>query len=271
MLEKLEKKDYQVKLSKAKAEEGKLVGVFLEGFIEKFYCDEGDFYILKQDYQDYENGKVQFERSWLRNNSLGGVEYLNEGWVKNIEGGVCEYGNKEEDNREEDNKKEENNKEEKNKIDIQEEKIKKYEDLLRRNQAEFENYKKRTLKNWEDFRLRSSQALVEKLLPIMDNLEKAKEVGEYMGLKDGTLLIEKQMRKVLSEEKVEKIKSEGEDFNPSEHEAVQIEETGKDYKVDTVIKEWQSGYRLGGKVIRTAKVVVAKGGGILSDVREEED
>ncbi len=143
-----------------------------------------------------------------------------------------------------------------------EKKVSEYEDLLRRRQAEFENYKKRTIKERDDFQKTANQRIIQELLPIVDNFEKAidssKEQGKKETLFDGIVLIEKQLKKLLENYNVKEIMSVGREFDPNYHEALQIDESAKGYKVDTVISEWQKGYLLGNKVIRHSRVVVAK-------------
>ena len=147
-------------------------------------------------------------------------------------------------------------------------KISDYEDLLKRKQAEFENYRKRTLREKDDFQKSANQKFLEELLPIVDNFEKAiassSDNSDKTTIMDGLLLIEKQLKKLLETHGVEVIQSVGEEFDPNLHEAIQMEEGKDEYVSDTVIKEWQKGYLLNEKVIRHSKVVVAKGTGQAS-------
>ncbi len=142
-------------------------------------------------------------------------------------------------------------------------KILEYEDLLKRRQAEFDNYRKRTLREKEEFQKSANQKIIEELLTIVDNFEKAidssNEDAKSSTLYDGIILIEKQIKKLLENHGVQAIESLGQEFDPNLHEALQIDESITKYKVDTVINEWQKGYTLNTKVIRHAKVVVAKG------------
>ncbi len=148
-------------------------------------------------------------------------------------------------------------------------KIADYEDVIRRRQAEFENYKKRTAREKEDFQITANQKIIVDLLPIVDNLEKALESFEEKhdvdALKDGIILIEKQFKKNLQNHGLQTIESLEQEFDPNLHEALQIDESNKNYKHDTVITEWQKGYMLNDKVIRHSKVVVAKGNSNYQD------
>ncbi len=153
--------------------------------------------------------------------------------------------------------------EQENQLKTYNDKILEYEDLLRRRQAEFDNYRKRTLREKEDFQKSANQKIIEELLTIVDNFEKAidssNEDAKSSTLYDGIILIEKQIKKLLENHGVQAIESLGQEFDPNLHEALQIDESDTKYKVDTVINEWQKGYTLNTKVIRHAKVVVAKG------------
>ena len=145
-------------------------------------------------------------------------------------------------------------------------KLTEYDNILKRKQAEFENYRKRTIKERDEFQVTANSKLIENLLPILDNFEKAIESAntdqsDVSVLHDGILLIEKQMKKLLENYQVEAIDSVGKEFDPNYHEAIQIDESNTDHEHDTVITEWQKGYLLGSKVLRHSKVVVAKGRG----------
>jgi molecular chaperone GrpE len=139
---------------------------------------------------------------------------------------------------------------------------KELEDLLKRKMADYENYKRRKESELKDKEIFGNQKLVEDVLPIVDNFEKAIESAEtnsdFDALFDGIKLIEKQFKQVLSKYKVEPIKSVGKEFDPNLHDALMIDENGE-HEVDTVIKEWQKGYMMAERIIRHAQVVVGKG------------
>ena len=140
-------------------------------------------------------------------------------------------------------------------------KLEEYEDLLKRKMADFENFKRRVKIELEEKETYANQKLVEDILPIVDNFEKAIEAAEnnsdFNALFDGIKLIEKQFKQVLTKYSVAPIDSVGTEFDPNLHDALMIDESGN-YDFDTVIKEWQKGYRMGEKVIRHAQVVVGK-------------
>ncbi len=162
-----------------------------------------------------------------------------------------------------------------NQIKTSDDKILEYEDLLKRRQAEFDNYRKRTLREKEEFQKSANQKIIEELLAIVDNFEKAidssHEDAKSSTLYDGIILIEKQIKKLLENHGVQPIESVGQEFDPNIHEALQIDESNTDHPVDTVINEWQKGYTLNAKVIRHAKVVVAKGQTTAQDAQHSNE
>ena len=125
-----------------------------------------------------------------------------------------------------------------------------YLDALRRLQAEFENYKKRMLRQQTDTLERASQALVEKLLPVLDAVDLARSHGTSEDLEQvaGALL------DVLAKEGLERIDPVGQPFDPNEQEAVQHEPgDGEDPVVATLFR---AGWRWKGRVLRPAAVGV---------------
>ena len=128
-----------------------------------------------------------------------------------------------------------------------------YLDDLRRLQADFENYRKRMLREQTALAQRASARLVEKLLPILDNLEAAVSHGEGG---PGVDLVLKELKKTLADEGLSEIEADRAPFDPMLHEAFEAVE---DETVDapTCIRVLRRGYRLKDKVIRPAMVVVA--------------
>ena len=134
-------------------------------------------------------------------------------------------------------------------------------DRMLRVSAEFENYKKRSARDMEDFRKYANQALVKDLLPILDNLELAiKSASEEDkaggGLLEGIELTRKEILRVLEKHAVKQIDALGVPFDPSFHEAVMREETD-DQPENTVTTELQKGYLMHDRLIRPAMVAVA--------------
>jgi molecular chaperone GrpE len=120
--------------------------------------------------------------------------------------------------------------------------------------AEFDNARKRQEREMERVMRNASERLVNDLLPILDNLERALEVeGDVRGGVQATL---GQFAAVLGEQGLTPVPSDGEPFDPNVHEAV-MSEPSEEHEENTVLRTFQRGYTLNGKPIRTAKVVVA--------------
>ncbi|MBO8168815.1 MAG: nucleotide exchange factor GrpE [Thermoanaerobacteraceae bacterium] len=130
---------------------------------------------------------------------------------------------------------------------------------LLRLQADFDNFRKRSRKEQEEFAKYASQNLIEKLLPVLDNFGRALEAGDdnARSFKDGVEMIYKQLLGILEQEGLKPIEAENQPFDPNFHEAVMQVETDE-YPDNTVVEELQKGYRLKNKVIRPAMVKVAK-------------
>ena len=137
------------------------------------------------------------------------------------------------------------------------EKFEEQEDRLKRLMAEFDNYKKRSLKERENLYNSLLSDIVSSFLPVIDNLEKAvNSKTEDEGYKQGIELVEKQFLDVLSSLGVKEINSEGETFDPELHEAVSsIQDETKGEK--EIVQVYRKGYQIGSRVIRHAMVVVA--------------
>lgn len=142
-----------------------------------------------------------------------------------------------------------------------EEQNKELEDRLLRLAAEFDNYKKRTAKEFGNLIRAANEDLIVDLLDTVDNFCRAVELEEakanYEGFCKGVEMIYAQLWEVLSDEGLEEIKSVGQKFDPNLHEAVGQIESDK-YEEGTVAQEINRGYILKGKVIKPAKVLVVK-------------
>jgi molecular chaperone GrpE len=136
-----------------------------------------------------------------------------------------------------------------------------YLDDLRRLQADFDNYRKRTLREQTARSASASQALVARLLPVLDNFELAVSAAEqsrdFDGMLKGVEMVLGALREVLEGEGLVKIEAEGKPFDPERHEAV-IAVEQEDTDPGTVVGIVRTGYELGGKVLRPAMVKVAK-------------
>jgi molecular chaperone GrpE len=128
---------------------------------------------------------------------------------------------------------------------------------LKRLAAEFENYRKRVAREQESLSARAAERLVKELLPIVDDLERALEAAEEheeAKLEEGVRLVHRQLAAVLEREGLAEIETNGK-FDPHVHEALLSQPS--DAEEGAVIEVLQKGYRLGDRVVRPARVVVA--------------
>ena len=142
-----------------------------------------------------------------------------------------------------------------------EEEAKQSYDRYLRVSAEFENYKKRSAWEMDDFRKFEIQSLVKELLPIVDNLELAiKSADENKNvdnsLLDGVDLTLKEIMKIFENYHVKAIEALGKTFDPRFHEAVMREETDK-HPENSITNELQKGYLIHDRLLRPSMVVVA--------------
>ncbi len=134
-------------------------------------------------------------------------------------------------------------------------------DRLLRVSADYENYKKRSAREKEEFRKFANQSLLKEMLSVVDNLELAinsSNEGQRTDKKliEGLNLTLNEMLRVFEKFNVTAIAAKGEIFDPTFHEAVMREETD-DYPENTVISEFQKGYLIHDRLLRPAMVVVA--------------
>ena len=128
--------------------------------------------------------------------------------------------------------------------------------------AEFDNYRKRTLKERAELILNGGEKFITAVLPIIDDMERAIENGEKTDdpavLREGMELIHQKFIKTLEAQGVSKIDTENADFDTDLHEAVAMVPGMGDDKKGKVIDCLQQGYKLNDKVIRHAKVAVGQ-------------
>ena len=122
--------------------------------------------------------------------------------------------------------------------------------------ADFQNYKKRVEKEKRDLYSYANENIMNDLLTVMDNFERALEHDADENFKEGIEMIFKQLSDVLEKDGLAEIPALGEEFDPNVHSAVMTEET-EDYESGKVSGVMQKGYTLNGKVIRPAMVKVA--------------
>jgi molecular chaperone GrpE len=130
-----------------------------------------------------------------------------------------------------------------------------YLDALQRLKAEFENSRKRQERERVRVLSMASERLVQELLPVLDNLDRALEAGG--DIREGVQATRDQLAEVLGDEGLLPVASDGQLFDPNVHEAV-MGQVSEEHEEGTIIQTFQRGYLLNGKPIRTAKVVVAK-------------
>ena len=130
-----------------------------------------------------------------------------------------------------------------------------YLDALRRLKAEFENWRKRQERERSRVLSMASERLVQELLPVLDNLDRALEAGG--DIRGGVQATRDQLAEVLGDEGLLPVASDGQPFDPNVHEAV-MSLLSEEHEEGTIIQTFQRGYLLNGKPIRTAKVVVSK-------------
>ncbi|HUY00012.1 MAG TPA: nucleotide exchange factor GrpE [Candidatus Deferrimicrobium sp.] len=133
-------------------------------------------------------------------------------------------------------------------------------DKYARLQAEFENFQKRNLKEKETFTTYANSQLISKLLPILDSseimlksIEPKLEPKEFQGIK----MIFKELYGVFEKEGLTPIKAKGEAFDPFVHEILCVECTDE-CPDETILEEFQKGYKLKDRVLRPSKVKIAK-------------
>ena len=152
--------------------------------------------------------------------------------------------------------------EEKDPLEKAEAEIAELKDQYLRKVAEFENYRKRTLKEKTELILNGAEKTVDAILPVVDDMERAManadKTEDIEAMKEGMDLIFKKLMKTLEGLGVKKIETEDKDFDTDFHEAVAMVPGMGDDKKGKVIDCVQTGYTLNDKVIRHAKVAVGQ-------------
>lgn len=133
-----------------------------------------------------------------------------------------------------------------------------YKDKWMRNVAEFDNYKKRNAKLWQDAFNEGVASVILKILPVGDNLDWALTLGLDEKTAEGIKGIQKKFGEVLKSLEVEEINPIGKPFDPNEAEAVMQVEGEDGEQSDYVKQVFQKGYKKGEKIIRYATVSVIK-------------
>jgi molecular chaperone GrpE len=148
---------------------------------------------------------------------------------------------------------------EKDPIEALQEELAEKDNQMLRLKAETENYKKRLRKDKEDSVQYANEKLLKELLNIYDNFERAQAANNptLESMSEGVEMILKQFSFFLEKEKVDVIESVGKVFDPTVHEIMcQVE--SNDHDENIITEEYSKGYTLNGRILRPAKVVVAK-------------
>ena len=152
--------------------------------------------------------------------------------------------------------------EEKDPLDVALDEIAELKDKYLRSVAEFDNYRKRTLKERTELILNGGEKVITAVLPVIDDMERAIENGKKTDdpavLREGMELIHQKLMKILETQGVSQIETEDMDFDTDIHEAVAMVPGMGDDKKGKVIDCLQKGYKLNDKVIRHAKVAVGQ-------------
>lgn len=135
------------------------------------------------------------------------------------------------------------------------------EDKMVRAHAEFENARKRIERDKIDFAKYANERMILEFLPILDNLEIAekhiKEAKDFKAVQEGVDMIQGQIQEFMKDLGVERIKSEGEVFDPHVHEPLMVD-PASDKEDGIILEELKPGYRLNGKLLRPAMVKISK-------------
>ena len=125
--------------------------------------------------------------------------------------------------------------------------------------ADFDNYRKRVAREHSELTARANERLVNELLPVLDDLERALEAAaehEEAKLEEGVRLVHRELVEALTREGLVEVETDGQ-FDPHVHEALVSQPS--EQEDGSVIEVLQKGYRLGDRVLRPARVVVSQG------------
>ena len=149
-----------------------------------------------------------------------------------------------------------------------------YKDRLVRLAAEFDNYKKRTGREFTALVKNAGESLITELLPILDNIERALQApqtsDETRSFAQGFEMIRQQFLEKLEKAGMKEIAAEGTSFDPTRHEAVMAVEN-EEHPADTVINVVEKGYTLNEMVLREAKVIVTRAPAISPGQADQTD
>lgn len=140
--------------------------------------------------------------------------------------------------------------------------IEKFRDLAFRSQADFENYRKRAIREKEEAVRFANFSFVERLIPVLDSfdlgLSAARSSEGAAAIVDGMEMVRRQLSDVLGQFGVEVVEAEGQPFDPNLHEAVS-QEVSASVPEGSVVRQLRKGYRLKDRLVRASLVVVSSG------------
>ncbi|MFP4175162.1 MAG: nucleotide exchange factor GrpE [Halobacteriales archaeon] len=144
-----------------------------------------------------------------------------------------------------------------------EERVNELESRVKRVQADFQNYKKRAEERREEIRERATEDLVDRILGVRDDLDRALEAdkegdADIDDLREGVELIRDELDDVLRDEGVERVETD--EFDPERHEAM-MRVASDEHDEGEIVDVYEPGYVMAGRVLRPAKVTVAEGNG----------
>lgn len=172
----------------------------------------------------------------------------------------CEHNNKEECKKEQSQKEKSYTEKNKDRAEIEELKkqVEDYKDRWMRSVAEFDNYKRRNAKLWQDAFNEGISSVVIKILPVGDNLDRALSLVSDEKTQEGLKAIRRKYYETLKGMDIEEIDPVGEKFDPNIAEAVMQVDGEEGEQSETVKQVFEKGYKLKDKIIRYAKVSVVK-------------
>jgi len=142
------------------------------------------------------------------------------------------------------------------------EKLAELQDKYLRLNAEYDNYRKRTLKEKMELTKTAGEDILKGLLPVMDDFERAlqsiDDAGDNQAVKDGVQLIYNKFKEFLKQQGVQEIEAQDMDFDTDKHEAISKIPAQEEDQKGKVVDVVQKGYYLNEKVLRYAKVVVGE-------------
>ena len=138
-----------------------------------------------------------------------------------------------------------------------------FRNLAQRVQADFANYRRRAEEEHQEFQRNANAELILKLLPVLDDLDRALQHGPQPGSKidagwlEGVHLVARKFQSIVEEVGLQRIEAEDRQFDPWEHEVVSYQETSE-HPEGRILALVRAGYKLNGRVLRPAQVMVAK-------------